>query len=274
MSKLNLSNVTKQITGTLKKKSPEILTGMGIGLGACTVGLAVKATPKALMLIEEKKREINNDILAEAKATGQDKCEHVDKLKVTDTIRVTWKCYIPAAVTGVASVACLVGASSTNARRNAALAAAYTISESALKDYKRKVVEVVGEKKEQEVRDAVAKEKIERDPVETKEIIITEKGETRCYDVLSGRYFKSDIDMLNRAVNELNRKLIDQSYMSLNDFYYAIGLPEIKIGDYLGWRVDQGLVELDFSAQLSGDGIPCLVMDFGDAPKYDFDKWL
>lgn len=274
MSKLNLSNTTKQIVSTLKRKSPELLTGVGIGLGACTVGLAVKATPKALMLMEEKKREINRDIFEEAKANDQVECEYVDKLKPIDAIRVTWKCYIPAAVTGVASVACLVGASSTNARRNAALAAAYTISESALKDYKNKVVEVVGEKKEKEVRDAVAKEKIEKDPVENKEIIITEKGETRCYDTLSGRYFKSDIDMLNKAVNELNRRMIDQSYMSLNDFYYAIGLSGIKIGDDLGWRVDQGLIELDFSAQLSNDGIPCLVMDFTDAPKYDFDKWL
>lgn len=274
MSKLNLSNTTKQIVSTLKRKSPELLTGMGIGLGACTVGLAVKATPKALMLMEDKKREINNDILAEAKAIGQIECERVDKLKPLDVIKVTWKCYIPAAVTGVASVTCLVGASTTNARRNAALAAAYTISESALKDYKNKVVEVVGEKKEKEVRDAVAKEKIEKDPVENKEIIITEKGETRCYDVLSGRYFKSDIDMLNKAVNELNRRMIDQNYMSLNDFYYAIGLSGIKIGDDLGWRVDQGLIELDFSAQLSNDGIPCLVMDFIDAPTYDFDKFL
>ena len=274
MSKINLSSATKQIAGTLKRKSPELLTGMGIGLGACTVGLAVKATPKALILMEEKKREINNDILAEAKAIGQTECERVDKLKPLDVMKVTWKCYIPAAVTGVASVACLVGASSTNARRNAPLAAAYTISESALKDYKSKVVEVVGEKKEKEVRDAVAKERIQRDPVENKEIVITEKGETRCYDALSGRYFKSDIDVLNKAVNELNRRMIDQTYMSLNDFYYAIGLSGIKIGDDLGWRVDQGLIELDFSAQLSNDGVPCLVMDFIDAPTYDFDKFL
>lgn len=274
MSKLNLSNITKQIAVTFKRKSPEILTGVGIGLGACTVGLAVKATPKALMLMEEKKREINNDIRDEAKAAGQVECERIDKLKPMDMVKVTWKCYIPAAATGIASVACLVGASSTNARRNAALAAAYTISESALKDYKNKVVEVVGEKKEKEVRDAVAKEKIEKDPVKNKEIIITEKGETRCYDALSGRYFKSDIDILNKAVNELNRKMIDQTYMSLNDYYYAIDLPSIKIGDALGWRVDQGLIELDFSAQLSEDGIPCLVIDFVDAPKYDFDKWL
>ena len=274
MSKINLSNISKQIGRTLKRKSPELLTGMGIGLGACTVVLAVKATPKALMLVEEKKREINRDILEEAKANGHDKCEHIDKLTPLDTVKVAWKCYIPAAVTGFASVTCLVGASATSARRNAALAAAYTLSESARIDYKKKVAEVVGEKKEREVRDAIAKDRIERDPVENKEIIITEKGETRCYDSLSGRYFKSDIDMINKAVNELNRRMIDQSYMSLNDYYYEIGLPDIKIGDVLGWRVDQGLIDVDFSAQLSNDGVPCLVVDFTEAPKYDYDKWI
>lgn len=268
------TNVLTTVGKVVKQKSPEIATGIGIGLGGCTVILAVKATPKALILIEEKKREINRDLLNEAKVNGLDKCNRVEKLTPIDAFKTTWKCYIPAAVTGTLSVACLVGASATNARRNAALAAAYTISESALKDYKKKVVEVVGEDKEKEVRDAVAKEKMEKDPVENKEIIITEKGDTRCYDVLSGRYFKSDIDLLNKAVNEVNRRMIDQSYASLNDFYYEIGLPENKIGNHLGWRVDQGLIDLDFSAQLATDGTPCLVIDFNDAPKYDFDKWL
>ncbi len=274
MSKLNLVSVPKQIARYMSKKAPELLTGVGIGLGVCTVGLAVKATPKALMLAEEKKRQINKDILEEAKTNGQPICEHIDTLKPLDLVKTTWKCYIPAAVTGVASVVCLVGASSTNARRNAALAAAYTISESALKDYKEKVVEVVGEKKEKDIRDAVAKSKIEKDPVENKEIYLTDKGETRCYDVLSGRYFKSDIDALNKAVNELNRRMINQNYISLNEFYYEIGLDGNKIGNDIGWRIDNGLIELDFSAQLSNDGVPCLVMDFIEAPKYDFDRWI
>lgn len=274
MSKMNLSNITKHIVRTFQKKTPELLTGVGIGLGACTVVLSVKATPKALMLIEEKKREINYDILEEAAANGEEVCQRVDKLTPLDTVKVTWKCYIPAAITGLASVTCLIGASATSAHRNAALAAAYTLSETARIDYKKKVKEVIGEKKEQEVRDAVAKDRIERDPIANKEVIITKKGETLCYDSLSGRYFKSDIDMLNKAVNELNRKMINQTYISLNDYYYEVDLPENKIGDVLGWRVDQGLISLEFSAQLTNDGVPCLVVDFKDAPKYDYDMFL
>ncbi len=63
-----------------------------------------------------------------------------------DIIKTAWPCYIPAAV-GAISVFCLIGASSTNLRRNAALATAYTLSESTLKEYQEKVVETIGEKR-------------------------------------------------------------------------------------------------------------------------------
>lgn len=275
MSKLNLSNVARQIGGTIRKKSPEILTGMGIGLGFCTVGLAVKATPRALMLIEEKKREINRDILEEAKANGHEICNHVDKLTPVDTVKVAWKCYIPAATTGVASIVCLVSANSISARRNAALLAAYTISETALKDYRNKVVEVVGEKKEREVQDAVAIERFQRDPVENKEIVITNKGKTRCYDVLTGRYFESDIDSINRAVNEYNRELITQPYMSLNEFYEKLELPDVELGNYVGWRVDWGLVEVRFTSKIcETDNVPYAIMSFVNPPAYGYDDLL
>ncbi|MFR8351429.1 MAG: DUF6353 family protein [Blautia obeum] len=44
------------------------------------------------------------------------------------------------------------------------------------------------------MKDAVAKDKVEKNPVVTREVIITEKGNTLCYDAISGRYFKSDIE--------------------------------------------------------------------------------
>lgn len=277
MTKINPKTTFKAIGLWGKKHAPEIGAGLGITGMLTTTVLAVKATPKALVLIEEEKRRQNRYLLEEAKVNGYDTCNRIEKLRPVEVVKVTWKCYIPAAITGTLSILCLIGASTASARRNAALAAAYTISESALKDYKNKVVEVVGEGKEREVRDAIAKDKIAKDPVENKEIIVTGKGETRCYDALSGRYFDSDINWLNKAANELNRRMINQTYASLNDFYYEIGLPDLsenEIGDLIGWRVDQGLIELDFSAQLATDGVPCLVMHFNIMPKYDFDKWL
>lgn len=250
---MRLSDMTKSVRTTLSKHSPEILVGIGISGMVATTILAVRATPKALVLIEEAKRE-----------------KESDSLTPVETIQAAWKCYIPAAVTGMASIACIIGSNSVNAKRSAALATAYTLSENALREYKDKVVETIGEKKEKEVRNAIAKDKIEKNPVSSNEVILTKKGDTLCYDVLSGRYFKSDIEKLKRCMNEINRQILNDGSASLNDFYYEIGLDSIKIGDDLGWDTRQGLVDIDFSSQLASDGTPCLVLDFSIAPVYDY----
>lgn len=255
MNKPNLSKIAKGIRMSISKHSPEILTGIGIAGMVITTVMAVRATPKALILIEDKKAE--ND---------------VDKLTPVETIKATWTCYIPAAITGCLSIFCLIGASSVNARRNAALATAYTLSESALKEYQGKVIETIGEKKEQSVRDAIAKDRIDKNPVSSREVIITEKGNTLCYDAISGRYFKSDIDKLKKAENELNRRMRDEMYISLNEFYYEIGLNPTKIGDDLGWNIDHGYIELNFSSQLTDDGNPCLVIDYQVTPRYEYNR--
>lgn len=241
----------------IKKHSPEILTGIGIAGMITTTVMAVRATPKALILIEERKEEIG-----------------AEKLEAMDMVRTTWACYIPAAITGTLSVVCLIGANSVNARRNAALATAYTLSESALKDYQGKVIEMFGEKKNETVKDAMAKDKVEKNPVVTREVIITEKGNTLCYDAISGRYFKSDIEKIKKAECELNRQILDDMYVSLNDFYYEIGLDSVKLGDELGWNVDSGYIDLSFSSQLASDGTPCLVIDYSVAPRYDYRNLL
>jgi hypothetical protein len=241
----------------IKKHSPEILTGIGIAGMITTTVMAVRAMPKALILIEERKEEIG-----------------AEKLEAMDMVKTAWACYIPAAITGTLSVACLIGASSVNARRNAALATAYTLSESALKDYQGKVIEMFGEKKNEAVKDAIAKDKVEKNPVVTREVIITEKGNTLCYDAISGRYFKSDIEKIKKAECELNRQMLDDMYVSLNDFYYEIGLDSVKLGDELGWNVDSGYIDLSFSSQLASDGTPCLVIDYSVAPRYDYRNLL
>ena len=260
--KPNLSRIARDVRTVVSKHSPEILTGIGIAGMITTTVMAVRATPKALELIDEGKLErADND---------ENFIYDSTPLPVKDIIKLTWRCYIPAAVTGCLSVSCLIGASSVNVRRNAALATAYTLSETALKEYRGKVVEVIGDKKEQAVRDAVAKDKIDQNPVTSREIIVTEKGNTLCYDVASGRYFKSDIDKLKKIENELNRQMRDDMYISLNEFYYEIGLNPTSIGDDLGWSIDNGYIDLNFSSQLTDDGTPCLVIDYQVAPKYDY----
>lgn len=253
MNKQSLLCFVKDVRMSVKKHSPKLLIGIGIAGMLSTTVLAVKATPKALKLIEEKKQE-----------------KGADTLTAVEVIEASWKCYIPAMVTGVMATACLIGANSMNLKRNAALATAYALSETARREYHDKVLEMIGEKKDRMIQDSIAKDKIEKNPVTNNEVHITNKGDTLCYDVFSGRYFKSDIEKMRKAENELNRQILSDGYATLNDFYYIIGLDTIKIGDTVGWNSDKGLVTLNFSSQLASDGTPCVVLGFDLVPTYGF----
>lgn len=261
MANIHLSQVIKDVGVVLRKHSPEILTGFGIAGMITTTALAVRATPKALILMEEaKQRKIEEN--------------EVGALTPVEVVKETWKCYLPAMATGVVSIACLVGASSVHIRRNAALATAYKLSETALTEYKEKVVETIGERKEKKIREEVAKDKLEKNPVTRQEIIITERGNTLCLDTLSKRYFKSDLNAIKKAENELNKELLHNMYISLNEFYDKLGLSHTSIGDDLGWNCDNGLVELDLSSLIAEDGTPCLVISYSVAPRYDYSKLI
>lgn len=257
MNKEGLKRTIKSAERVLAKYSPGILTGIGIAGMIGATFMAVKATPKALYLIETKKEE-----------------SEVEELTPVETIKTCWKCYIPATLATVLSIICLIGASTVSAKRNAALATAYSISEAALREYQEKVVEVIGEKKEKAVRDAVAKDQIERDPVTKSEVVIIDSNSnTLCYEPLSGRYFKSTIDKIKKAEIKLDRQMIQEMYVSLNDFYWEIGLDGTDLGDKMGWNLSKGYMDLSFSSQLADDGTPCAVIVYGIPPVYDYQHY-
>lgn len=253
--KPNVTNFIKSAQDVLTKHSPEILAGIGVaGMISATV-LAVKATPKALKLIEDAQYDKGED------------------LTVPEKIKTAWKPYIPAVVTSVVSAGCIIGGTSVNLKRNAALATAYQLSSNALSEYKEKVVETLGEKKEKVIREKVAAEKVEKNPVASKDIIVTGKGTTLCYDSTFGKYFESDIETIKRSINNLNYRLLSQEYVSLNDFYDELGIDRIDIGEEVGWNVGRdGMVEVSFGTAMASDGRPCITLEYHVAPRYKFYK--
>ena len=255
MNKVNMTGLVHKVQNVLTDHAPAILTGVGIAGMFGTTVMAVKATPKAVRLIEEKKVE-----------------QKTDKLPVVEIVKATWKCYIPAVVTGVASSACLLRANSISTRRNAALLTAYNLSRSALAEYKDKVVETLGEKKEKTIVDAIAKDKVEKSQNANTEVIITEKGSTLCYDALFGRFFISDMETIRRAENALNRIITSHMYASLNEFYAEIDLPAVEMGSELGWNFDDGEISIECSSVLAPDGRPCLAIHFNVLPSYNYSK--
>ena len=241
------------IKNKLGEKSPEILTGVGIAGMLSSVIFAVKATPKAMQLVEDE-LEYN-----------------LDATKM-DVFRAAWRPYVPAATTFIFSSACLIGANSINHKRNAAIATACSLSEYALREYRNKVVEVIGEEKEKEIRDAVSRDRVEARPL-TSEVIITGNGDVLCFETLSGRYFKSNVDRIEKAMNILNRRVLSENYCSVNDYYEALGLDPIDVGEELGWNTDDGMIELHYSSQLTVDNQPCVVLDPIVMPRHGYSKF-
>lgn len=255
MTKPNIKEIAKTVKAFSTKHSPEILTGFGIAGMITTTILAVKATPKALQKIDDAEYE---------------KGENLTKGEV---IKATWKCYIPAVVTGTTSTICLIGASSMNLKRNAALATAYKISETALREYKEKVVETIGEKKEKTIREKIHQDKLEKTPVTTSNVIITGKGKSLCFDALFSQYFESDLETIKKAVNDLNYRMLAEQYVSVNDLYDELGIDRMEIGDMLGWNISKhGMIEITVDTQMSKDGRPCIVLDYNVAPDYAYDR--
>ena len=261
MNKQTLTKFARDVRLSLSRHSPEILIGLGIAGMITTTVLAVKATPKALCLMEEKKQELDTD-----------------SLTPMETVKTTWKCYVPAAITGAASIACLVGSNSVNARRNAALATAYKLSETAFSEYRDKVVETIGERKEKTVRDKISEDHVKNNPISKTDVIVTGKGKTLFYDHHSGRYFYSDLEKIKRAENKLNKEINCDPFdsgVTLNDFYEEIGLPGTSTGDALGWNLRIGLIDIYPSAQMAEEGSehegePCIVLNYTNPPKYEF----
>lgn len=264
MGKLNVAQIFKDVKMIASKHSPEILTGIGIAGMITTTVLAVRATPEALKLIEEKREELS--------------LESDEKLTPVETVKATWKCYVPAVVTGATATACLIGANRAGARQKAALAAAYNFTATTLAEYKDAVVETIGERKEQVVRDKMAEERVKKDPVNQSTVIMTGNGNTRFLDRFSGQRFESDIEKVRRAVNELNAKMLEgEDYVSLNEFYYELGLDGVEIGDDLGWNVSKdgrkGMIDVDFSAQVDRDGKPTIVLEYLVVPKRGYSTY-
>ena len=253
MRKPNINEAFKSLKRSTSKYSPQILTGLGIAGVVTTTVLAIKATPKAVKLVEEEAYE------------------RKEELTPIEVVKVTWKCYIPTAVSMATSITCLICANSVNTKRNAALAAAYKISETAFIEYKDKVVETIGEKKEKTVREKIAEDKVKNNPPTQNTIIMTDSGAELFLEPVSGRYFKSDMEKIRRIENECNKKMLHDinGYMSLNDFYDELGLEHSSIGYELGWN-SYNLLEIDYIPQLLEDDKLCVVLEYTTGPKYDY----
>lgn len=252
---MQIKQIAKNLGVVISKNSPTILTATAVAGLVATAIFTHKGTIKALEIIQEE--ELENGFNGTPA-----------RISIKDRFRVTWKCYIPAATIGLTSIVCIIGSNSISLRRNAALASVYTITEAAFKEYQSKVVETIGKNKELKVHDEIASDRVKKNSPGTNEIIFTGKGEVLCYDSISGRYFKHDIEAIRRIENHLNKRLLNEDHISLNELYFDLGLSPTKLGDDLGWHIETGMMEFRYSSALTDNEEPCLVLDYGIAPTF------
>ena len=233
--KSDLLNRTRKM---LRTNSPQMLAGLGV-LGV--IGTGVLAAKGAFDAAETIRLSAAED----------------DSIK--EKAKLTWTHYIPAASVGVVTIGCITGSTRLHGKRAAAAVSAYTITEQAFSEYRHKVREELGEHKEQVLRDDIARKKVEENP--SGGVVIAGDGNVMCCELYTGRYFMSSMENLRQAMNTTNQSVVNDYYVSLNEFYDNVGLPHTATSSELGWDSDR-LMELEFSTVLSEDGKPCLAFNY------------
>jgi hypothetical protein len=208
----------------LKKHAPTILTVFGAGGAVTSVVLAVKATPKAMILIEERKKR-----------------EQKERLTPLETVDACWKVYVPTAGTLVTAVACVIGANVLNLKTQAALLGLYSAQGELMKTYKDKVIEAIGPEEETKIKNEAVREQLKDDPRVTGFIPI-HPGEFPVHDELTGQIFSSTRQTVELHIAEAKNLIYETPFNELtqNEWLMNLGARPVKFGDEWAWNSDTG----------------------------------
>ena len=250
---INANNCARLI----KANAPAILTASACVGTIATAILTAKSTTLAIERIADY---------------CEDNLRSPEDLTWREKFAISYRVYIPPAITGVATLVSIVAANRIQYARGAAFALAYSGSEAAFRRYREAVSDVVKPKDVQKITSRVAEKSIQDagQPLPGT-VLVASSGDVLCYDLFSGRYFRSDIESIRRVENNINGQLNSESYASLNEFYTGLGLPPVSAGELVGWS-DPNSLSVEFGSQISPKGEPVLTIDFLVAPKENYFK--
>ena len=250
---MNINTINKHI----KRNAPTLLTGLGvIGVVGTTIS-GIKATPKALQILE-----MENEYKLELEG---------EELDIFEKALLVTPIYLPTILLGLGTISCILGANHINRNRQAALTSAYACLNTSFNEYKNKVNEVYGDGANDKIETEIAKDNLT--PTDK-----TYLGETKLfYDKISKRYFESTIYNLQNAIYQLNKIYAIDGDVSLNEFYKLIGIDTTVDGDIIGWNgVNQwefiGYVWIDIEWKLMDmpDDLECYILEYNVEPTIDY----
>lgn len=254
---MNVTELFNKVRRLADENSPVILTGMAISGAFLSTYFAAKGAFKAAAVLDEYHT---------IQAIGEDGEVHQRRPNTQEKFLLTYKLYVPAAATLAGTSACMIMATKIGLDRTAAMAGALVISERTYDQYRDKVKETLGENKHTKIDDAVAADQVAQAQLPA---IVLGEGEQWCFDRWSGRFFKSSMEEVKQSLNRFNESFLQEDYMSLTEFYNYLGLDEIQQSDYIGWRRDDGILELDITSTLK-ENRACIAIGFKRAPMPNF----
>lgn len=248
---MSLHTIIVKSEKLISDNSPLILTGIGAAGVLTTAYLTGKSSIRAYQILEDHEINVKMDLARKEK------------------FFLVWKEFIPPAGSAAVTIGAIILANRIGTRRAAALAVAYTVSERGFQEYREKVVEQIGKKKETAIRDEIAQDQVTRAGVSRDSVII---GGGKCIfmDARSGRTFWSEMEDVKSAINAINYKINGSVYASVNDFYEKVGLPRLPDGDDFGWT--NALMDVHFTTTITDDNMPCFQMKFTVEPIRNYDK--
>ena len=190
----NLVNVSKSF---LKRNASTILTCIGAAGVIATSIAAVKATPKAEILLREAEEEKG------------------ENLTTLEKIQIAGPAYIPSLLIGASTIACIFGANVLNTRQQATLMSAYGLLDTSYKEYSKKVKELYGEEADNKVKEEVTKEHYTEIPETIPE------GKQLFFDFKTLNYFESTMDEVLQKVtmdDGLECYIINTPFDSMYDY--------------------------------------------------------
>lgn len=255
---MKLTNIATTFTKTmgrtglvLKKYSPQIMMVSGvIGIGTAFV-LAIKETRKVDPILKEhnEKRLALADPTVSGDLVEKELKKETTKLYLHTSGELV-KLYAPSVSLAVISVGLMCGSNYILNKRNIAILGAFKASEEAFKQYRQRVLEELGEEKDQQYRYGIKEQKIvEVTTDENGDEKMAEKSVqavdpntisqyARFFDAASREWCKTpeyNLMFLQGQQNKFNDLLRTRGHVFLNEVYDALDIPRSQAGQIVGW---------------------------------------
>lgn len=289
---------------------PTILSVLALGGLGASVGMAVKETPKAMEALEaethkklftstddelekmnamrvdeepENYTKLGFDSMATV-GRGDEKTDIVlynrkNVLTTWDKVKAVAPVYLPCAITTIATGACIIASNVVSKKRYLGLAALVATQAKNFDEYQEKVKELFGEKKEENVKKELAKDKMMSCPTDISDQYVVGGPKypmnfLGCWWIGTKQEVEDAFTAWNRGgMDELMRSG-DDVQMYLEDLVYELSqrtgnrfwMPNDSLLNHIAWTVNDGIVEPDFTLAETLDGKPGYVINTSRRP--------